>query len=47
MCTVILPLFRLNILMFILMLQFVLNRVGQMFRCMFMSGSNSGGSCEK
>ena len=34
-------------LMLKLMLQFVLNKVGQIFRCMFMSGANNGGSCVK
>ena len=29
------------------MLQFVLNKVGQIFTCMFMSGANNGGSCVK
>ena len=35
------PLFRQNLLMLKLMWQFVLNRVWQIFRCMFMSGSNN------
>ena len=40
------PLFKWKLLMLKLMLQFVLNRVGQIFTCMFMSGSNNVGSCE-
>ena len=39
------PLFRRNLLILKLMWQFVVNRVEQIFRCMFMSGSNDGGSC--
>ena len=39
------PLFRRNLLILKLMWQFVLNRVEQIFRCMFMSGSNGGGGC--
>ena len=39
------PLFRPNLLILKLMWQFVLNRLEQIFRCMFMSGSNGGGSC--
>ena len=35
------PLFRQNLLMLKLMWQFVLNRVWQIVRCMFMSGSNN------
>ena len=35
------PLFRQNLLMLKLMWQFVLNRVWQIIRCMFMSGSNN------
>ena len=35
------PLFRQTLLMLKLMWQFILNRVWQIVRCMFMSGSNS------
>ena len=35
------PLFRQNLLMFKLIWQFILNRVWQIVRCMFMSGSNN------
>ena len=37
------PLFRRNLLILKLMWQFVLNRVEQIFICMFMSGSYDGG----
>ena len=40
------PLFKWKLLMLKLMLQFFLNRVGQIFTCMFMSGSNNVSSCE-
>ena len=42
------PLFRWNLfnVEIILMLQFVLNKVGQIFRWMFMSGASNGSSCE-